>query len=88
MRSQLRIRGYVVGQAPNPPLIVAALAALLGLLLEDGSTAHDIARSVFYIALTIWAYEEAVNGVNGFRRALGVAVGIFVLVGLIRAIGG
>lgn len=64
-----KIRGYTVGQSPNPPLWTA-LAALLVAALTDHGTVHDLARSGFYVALTVWAHEEAARGVNGFRRAL------------------
>ena len=37
-RTDLRINGYVVGQLPNPPLIVAALAAVVHRVLELGGT--------------------------------------------------
>lgn len=87
MRGDLKIRGYTVGQFPNPPLW-AAFAALLGAIVTaDGSTANDVARAVFYVALTVWAYEELANGVNGFRKALGAAVLVLVVVAVASAIG-
>lgn len=79
-RRDFAINGYVVAQFPNAPLLVALLAALAGMLVDDGSTADDVARSIFYVGLTVWAWEEADSGVNGFRRALGVAGLAFVVV--------
>lgn len=76
----LKIKGYVVGQSPNAPLLVALAAALASLFVEDGTTASDAARSVFYVALTVWAYEEATDGVNRFRKGLGMAGLLFVVV--------
>jgi hypothetical protein len=81
-----KIRGYVVGQSPNPPLWVA-FGALVVAVLSGGGTVHDAARAVFFVAFTIWAYEEAVRGVNGFRKALGAAALLLVVVAVARAVG-
>ena len=87
VQRDIKIRGYTVGQFPNPPLWVALAALLLARLTDDASTINDVARAIFYVALTVWAYEEAANGVNGFRRALGiVALGLIVIAGA-RAVG-
>ncbi len=64
-----------------------ALAALLVAWIADSGTIHDAARAVFYIAITIWAYEEAANGVNGFRKAIGVVALVLIAIGIARAIG-
>lgn len=77
----VQVRGVTVAQFPNPPLIVAFLAAVLSWVAGDGSI-YEIARAVFYVALTVWAWEEVVRGVNLFRRALGVGGLIYVVVGL------
>lgn len=77
----LQIRGVTVAQFPNPPLIVALLAAVVSWVTGDGSI-HGLARAVFYVALTVWAWEEAVRGLNVFRKALGVLGLIYVVVGL------
>lgn len=72
-----KIRGYTVGQFPNPPLWIALVALLVTALA--GGVVHDLARAIFYVAFTVWGYEEAAHGVNGFRRALGViALGLVV----------
>ena len=87
IQRDVKIRGYVVGQFPNPPLWVAFAALLTTGLAEDGSTIGDLSRAIFYVALTVWAYEEAAHGVNAFRKALGaVALGLIV-VGVARAVG-
>jgi hypothetical protein len=70
----------VVGQFPNPPLWIALAALLATGLANDGSTIDDLARAIFYVAFTVWAYEEAAHGVNGFRKALGAAALGFVVV--------
>ena len=77
----LQIRGVTVAQFPNPPLIVAFLAAVVSWITNHGSM-YEVARAVFYVALTVWAWEEAAGGVNLFRKALGVGGLIFVVAGL------
>lgn len=74
-----------MGQFPNPPLW-AALAALLVAQFTAHGTFHDLARAIFYTALTVWAYEEAAHGVNGFRRGLGVVALGLIAVAIARAV--
>jgi hypothetical protein len=87
IQRDFKIRGYVVGQAPNPPLWIAFAALLATRLADDGSTIGDLARAIFYVALTAWAYEETVRGVNVFRKALGVVALVLIIVGVARAVG-
>jgi hypothetical protein len=77
--------GFVLAQWPNPPLWVA-LAAALAAALTGGRT-HDVATAVFFMALTVWAYLELTDGANWFRRALGVAGLIYLVVRITGAIG-
>ena len=78
-----KILGYTVGQVPNLPLIVVILAALVGRIAEGGSGIDRIADSVFVVSLSIWSYLEAVDGVNAFRRVLGIAGFAVVLTRLV-----
>lgn len=87
MQRDLKIRGYTVGQFPNPPLWVALAALVASLLSDQASTANHISRAVFYVALTIWAYEEAASGVNRFRKALGAAALVLIVVAVARELG-
>ena len=87
MSRDFKIRGYTVGQFPNPPLWVALAALLTAGLTDEASTVNDLARAVFYVALTVWAYEEAASGVNGFRRALGAVALVLIVVAVSRAVG-
>ena len=82
-RRDFKILGYTVGQAPNPPLIVVILAALVGRVVEEGSGFNRIADAVFVASLSIWSYLEAVDGVNAFRRVLGIAGFAVVLTPLV-----
>ena len=86
MHQDLKIRGYTVAQAPNPPLWVALAGLLVAFLVDDG-TVHDVARAVFYVGITIWAYEEAANGVNGLRKGLGIVGLILIVASLAAAVG-
>ena len=72
-------------QFPNPPLL-GAFAGWGVAELTDGS-GHSYARAVFYAGLAAWAYEELAGGVNWFRRALGVAGLVYVVVKLGTALG-
>lgn len=82
MKEDLKIRGYTVGQFPNPPLVFAIVGLVAGWILSSGSTAHAFARAVFYVGLAVWAWLELSDGVNGFRRVLGALGLVFVLVSL------
>lgn len=85
MRGDLKIGGYTVAQTPNPSLAVALIALAFSAILDRG-TAEDGARAIFYVAITIWAYEEAASGVNGFRKALGVVALVLIAISIARAI--
>jgi hypothetical protein len=87
MPRDLRIRGYTVGQFPNPPLWVATAAFAVAWIASTASTLEEVALAIGYVALSVWAYEEAVRGVNGFRRALGGVALVLIVVALARAIG-
>ena len=84
MRGDLKVRGYTVGQFPNPPLIVAVIGLIASWILSSGSTAYALARAVFYVGLAVWAWLELSDGVNGLRRFLGAGGLLFVLVSLTR----
>jgi hypothetical protein len=77
-------RRFPIAQFPNLPLIVAILAGEAGKFL-DGSP-HSYAASVSHQALTIWAYEELAHGVNWFRRLLGLAFMILLVMCLADAL--
>lgn len=64
-------RSFPLVQFPNAPLIVAFLAGMVSGVAHG--SAHADASAVSYLALTIWAYEELVHGVNWFRHLLGLA---------------
>jgi len=81
-----KIRGYTVGQTPNLPLIAIIGAAVVGRIAEQGSVTDRIADSVFFVSLSIWSYLETFDGVNIFRRILGIAGFVVLLILLIDKI--
>jgi hypothetical protein len=76
---------FPLAQFPNPPLL-AALGGWLVAALSTGSV-HDYARATFYAGLAAWAWEELAGGVNWFRRTLGAAGLVYVVVKLGAALG-
>ena len=60
----------VIGQPPNPPMLVWAIASVL-LIFKTGAirTGLDI---VVLIAFVVWGLTELFQGVNYFRRSLGL----------------
>ena len=79
LNRDFKIRGYTVGQMPNLPLIVVIVAAVVGRMTEQGSVTNRIADSAFFVSLSIWSYLETFDGVNAFRRVLGIAGFVVVL---------
>ena len=77
-------RRFPIVQFPNLPLIIAFLAGEAGKFVHG--TGHTYTASVSYLALTIWAYEELVHGVNWFRHLLGLAYVIIVVVRVAHAL--
>ena len=74
---------FVLVQLPNPPLLVA-LAAIATAALTHGRVA-DYATAIGKVGLAAFAYLELAEGVNWFRRVLGAAVLVQVVVTLARA---
>jgi hypothetical protein len=73
-------------QFPNLPLAVALGAGALARLVNG--TGHDYATSVSYLALLVWAYGELAHGVNWFRRLLGLAFVVVLVVRVAHALRG
>jgi hypothetical protein len=77
-------RRFPIVQFPNLPLIIAFLAGQGGTFLHG--SAHSYAMAVSYLAMTIWAYEELVHGVNWFRHLLGLVFVILMIVRVAHAV--
>ena len=70
-------RRFPIVQFPNLPLIVALLAGVAGRFI--GGAGHRYTVAVAFLATAIWAGEELVQGVNWFRRLLGLVVAIILI---------
>lgn len=76
---------YPLLQFPNPPLWMA-IFGWLAAAATDGS-AHAYARGAFYAGLAGWAWLELLDGVNAYRRVLGLAGVVYVSVEIAQALG-
>ncbi len=63
----------VLAQMPNPPILVWGAASLLQLVWTSGKI-HTGLDWIAFGSLFTWAWQELFQGVNYFRRALGLAV--------------
>jgi hypothetical protein len=70
-------------QFPNEPLIVALIAGLVAKDLHGLS--HSYAMAIERLGIAVWAYEELTDGVNWFRRLLGLVVLIVTVMSLVKA---
>ncbi|MBN3878894.1 MAG: hypothetical protein ACYTXT_30115 [Nostoc sp.] len=69
----------VLAQMPNPPLILWIVASLLTLVFTSGKI-NTVLDFLANGSLFTWAWMEIFQGVNYFRRALGLAVLIAMIV--------
>lgn len=63
----------VIAQMPNLPILVWLAATLLELLVTTGNFHRGI-DAVAFGSLFTWAWQELFQGVNYFRRSLGLVV--------------
>jgi hypothetical protein len=70
----------VIGQAPNLPIIIWFAASVLKLAFQRGGIYAGL-DFVALVSLTVWSLLEIFQGVNYFRKGLG----IIVLIGLIAS---
>jgi hypothetical protein len=73
----------VIGQMPNPPLIVWVVASLLKLIFTSGVGNKGLDVVAFGCLFT-WAWEELFQGVNYFRKALGLGVLVAIIASKIQ----
>ncbi|MEH1926224.1 hypothetical protein [Nostoc sp.] len=69
----------VLAQMPNLPLIVWIVTSLLALIFTSGKI-NTVLEVLANGSLFTWAWLELFQGVNYFRRALGLAVLIGIIV--------
>jgi hypothetical protein len=70
---------FVLVQLPNAPLWVGLGGSVVAAVTDDGAV-HDGARIVATAGLAVWAIMELAQGVNWFRRALGAAFLVYLIV--------
>jgi hypothetical protein len=63
----------VLAQMPNLPIMVWLASTLLQLIFTDGKI-HTGLDLVAFGSLFTWAWQELFQGVNYFRRAIGLVV--------------
>ncbi|MGJ5628071.1 hypothetical protein [Nostoc sp. CALU 1950] len=73
----------VLAQMPNLPLIVWIVSSLLALIFTSGKI-NIVLDVLANGSLFTWAWLELFQGVNYFRRALGLAVFIGIIVSKIQ----
>lgn len=61
----------VLAQMPNLPLLVWLAATLLKLIFTSGNIYVGL-EAISFGSLFTWAWQELFQGVNYFRRALGL----------------
>ncbi|MEH2043629.1 hypothetical protein [Nostoc sp.] len=69
----------VLAEMPNPPLILWIVVSLLTLVFTSGKI-NTVLDFLANGSLFTWAWMELFQGVNYFRRALGLAVLISMIV--------
>lgn len=75
---------FPIVQFPNLPLLISLAAAEARRFV--GGSDNGYLTAVSYTALTVWAYEEMVDGANWFRHVLGTAVLIIVALRVAAAV--
>lgn len=70
----------VIAQPPNLPILVGITATVLNFIIKNGNI-HTGLDAIAFGSLFTWAWLELFEGVNYFRRALG----LIVLIGLIAS---
>jgi hypothetical protein len=68
----------VIAQPPNLPILVGITATVLKLMVKSGDI-HTGLDAIAFGSLFTWAWQELFDGVNYFRRGLG----LLVLIGVI-----
>jgi hypothetical protein len=77
-------RSYPIIQFPNAPLILAFASGLVANLSHGQE--HSDAQAVSYLSMAVWAYLELFQGVNTFRRLLGLAYTLSTVIHLASAL--
>lgn len=73
----------LIAHVPNLPILLWFATVLARQLTVEGSTAESLLLWAGSITLGWWAVDEVVRGVNPWRRVLGLAGCVAVVVGVI-----
>jgi hypothetical protein len=76
----------VIGQPPNLPILIWVSATLLKLVFKTGQVKLGLDLLAFS-SLLYWSFLEITQGVNYFRRDLGVVVLIALIASVIQQFG-
>lgn len=76
----------VIAQSPNLPVLIWVAATLLKLVVKTGQVKIALDLLAFG-SLSYWSFLEISQGVNYFRRDLGVIVAIALITSLIQRFG-
>jgi hypothetical protein len=77
-------RRFPIVQFPNVPLLAAIVAGRASDIVNGRAGSYLL--SVSYVAMTVWAYEELVHGVNWFRRLLGLVFTVVLTMRVAHAV--
>lgn len=78
-------RDFPLVQFPNVALLAAFASGQAAAMIHG--VGHGEADAVSYLAMTFWAYEELVHGVNWFRHLLGLVYVISAVTHLALVLG-
>jgi hypothetical protein len=73
-----------LAQIPNRPLGAWLLASALTWVAHPQGWVRGVLQIIASAALALWAADEALRGVNPFRRLLGVTVLAWLVFSLVR----
>jgi hypothetical protein len=76
----------VIGQPPNLPILIWVSATLLKLVFKMGKV-KLVLDLLAFSSLLYWSFLEITQGVNYFRRDLGVVVLIALIASVIQQFG-
>jgi hypothetical protein len=77
-------RRFPIVQFPNEPLIAAIVAGPAARYLHG--LGHAYAMAIADLGIAIWAYGELTQGVNWFRRLLGLVFTIITVMTVAKAL--
>lgn len=75
----------VLWQSPNIWLIIWALGEIAGRLIKSDTTSKSI-YLIAVMSIAVWAVLEILQGVNYFRRILGLVVFVLTIIPILKAI--